>query len=122
MSRRIKKFDVRVVYDPISKRAVDLVGPGGILALGWNLESIGDTLSIDVISAGVRLGKRFIWTPSWLWPFFLGKETFRQQVVDDDAGIFSIRLQIDHPIFGPVFGYNGTFCIAQSSPSNETRG
>ena len=106
---RTKKFDVRVVYDKGSKRAVDLVGPLEFLALGWDLSSREGTFGIDVATAGFRLGTRFIWMPDWLWPYLLGRETFRQTVEDEENGLFSIQLHIEHPIFGPIFGYSGEF-------------
>jgi len=37
----VKKFDVRVVYDPVKQRAVDLVGRGEVLALGWDVSLKG---------------------------------------------------------------------------------
>lgn len=115
MADRTKKFDVRVVYDSKTKRAVDLVGPFEVLALGWDLSSQGDTFCIDVATAGIRVGTRFLWMPSFLWPYLLGRETFRQTVVDEAEGRFSIQLHIEHPVFGPIFGYSGNFVVEQDA-------
>ncbi len=114
---RVKKFDVKVIYDRASERAVDVVGHRGRLALGWDVRFIEpDTLKLDVIAAGLRTDKRIVWLPSWLWPLMFGREEFTQKVVSVAENRISINLLIRHPLFGPVFCYRGTFTVG-SEPS-----
>lgn len=105
-------FDVSVIYDEVTERPVDLVGPGRFLALAWDIEfEAPNEIRIDVCRAGIRLGNRFAWFPAFLWPYLLGRETFRQKLCSDLTQEFEISLGIEHPIFGPVFGYEGRFAI-----------
>lgn len=111
--RRTRKFDVRIVFDRKSGRAVDLVGRGGFLALGWDVRfDPPGTLHLDVVSAGLRLGGRIFWLPDALWPLLLGREEFVQTVESEEEGRFRIHLLIRHPVLGEVFCYRGRFGMA----------
>lgn len=114
-SSKLKKFDVKVIYDPKSDRVIDLVGPRGFLALAWNPKfSEPDTLNLDVTDAGFRFGTKILWMPNWFWPYLLGKEIFTQKIVSDSDKKISIDLKINHPILGLVFGYEGTFKVGKT--------
>ena len=109
---KVKKFDVKVIFDRSSKQAVDLVGPKGFLALAWNVTFVPpDTIKLDVVGAGLHNKEKIFWLPNWLWPFFLGRENFTQKVDFPIANQVSINLLINHPLFGPVFCYKGTFQV-----------
>jgi len=109
---KVKKFDVRVIFDRVSKQAVDLVGPKGFLALAWNVTFIPpETIKLDVVGAGLQYREKIIWLPNWLWPFLLGRENFTQKVDFPNENQVSINLLIKHPLLGPVFCYKGTFQV-----------
>lgn len=110
-----KKFDVKVIYHPKTKKVIDLVGPFGFLALAWDPNFISpDTLTLDVNDAGLKFGKNILWLPSWFWPYLLGKESFTQKIESEADNLISINLKIRHPIFGLVFGYSGKFKVGKT--------
>lgn len=113
--KKTRKFDVKVVFDPKSKRVIDLVGIGKILALAWEITCHNDELHINVVQAGIRFSDKFLWIPNPIWPLFLGRETFTQKLVPDKPDEISIDLLITHPILGKVFGYDGQFKVEKIS-------
>ncbi|WP_420628958.1 DUF4166 domain-containing protein [Candidatus Leptofilum sp.] len=117
---KVKKFDVKVIFDRASKQAVDLVGLKGFLALAWDVRfAPPDTIKLDVVGAGIRYRDRIFWLPNWLWPIFLGREEFIQKVDFPKADQVSIHLLIKHPLFGSVFSYKGTFQVTQHKEKND---
>ena len=60
-----------------------------------------------------------MWLPRWAWKWLLGTVTFTQRVDAVDERVVHIDLLITHPLFGRVFGYNGTFRTVRWQPSTE---
>lgn len=115
LGSKIKKFDVKIVYDGVTKQAVDLVGPCRLLALTWRIKYLEpDTIKLDVTGAGLRFGDKYYWIPRWIWPFLLGREKFTQKLISTEENQVRIDLSIEHPFFGQVFCYRGVFNVRKT--------
>ena len=77
------------------------------------------TFTLDTHSIAIRLGRRKFWLPRPLWKFFFGTVTFGQTVDSDRQDTVHIDLLITHPLFGKIFGYNGTFHVVRASRSSH---
>jgi len=112
---RERRFTSRMVYDRHLGRIVELVGPGELLGVAWEMrfEPPG-ALELSADRWVLRLGRWALSLPSWI----LGTGYAIQQAdtLSDDG--FSIDLTISHPLLGDVFGYEGTFCLRRE-PSGD---
>ena len=104
------RFDTSIVYDVEQGTVVDLVGPRHVLYMVWEAHfRPPGTFTLDSRANAIRVGKRKLWLPKWAWKFLLGTVTFSQRVDPADEHVVQIDLLITHPLFGRIFGYDGTF-------------
>ena len=55
---------MKIVYDRVTKKAVDLVGPCRLLALTWRIKYLEpDTIKLDVTGDGLRFSGKIYWIP-----------------------------------------------------------
>ena len=109
-SRQPVRFRTKIVYDPVLDEVVDLVGPRDALYMVWyaRYHPPSDfTLATAAVALDVA-GRRW-WLPRWLWRWTLGSVRFLQRAEGTDSDTIRISLRIAHPLFGDVFGYDGTF-------------
>jgi len=60
LESKIKKNDVKIVYDGATKKGVDLVGLCRLLALTWRIKYLEpDTIKLDVTGASFRFGSKY---------------------------------------------------------------
>jgi hypothetical protein len=67
------------------------------------------TFTLDTITNAIRVRDKVIYLPQWLWAMLLGRVKFIQHAYEDEPDKVDVDLRIVHPLFGEVFGYNGTF-------------
>ena len=110
------RFRTTIIYDPSLDKVVDLVGPGDVLYMVWDAKfHPPGRFTLDTHSIALRRGRRKRWLPRPVWKFLLGAVTFSQTVDPDRDDTVHIDLLITHPLFGRVFGYEGTFRVVRES-------
>jgi hypothetical protein len=104
------RFRTTIIHDRSIDKVVDLVGPKNLIYMVWNAKYHPPyTFTLDTHSCAFRIGKRKLWLPRWLWKFLLGTVTFSQTVDSNKEDTVHIDLLITHPLFGRIFGYEGSF-------------
>lgn len=99
-----------IIYDPERGEVVDLVGPGNVLYMAWDARfHPPDRFTLDTRSCAFRIGSRKLWMPRWLWKLLLGTVTFSQVAESAKGDTIRVDLLVNHPLFGRIFGYEGTF-------------
>jgi Domain of unknown function (DUF4166) len=104
------EFNTRVVYDDNQNNLADQVGPNRFLHLVWEGQFVPPrSFTLRTVTNAVQIGGRCVYLPHWLWALLLGRVKFIQTAHEDDDTIIDVDLRILHPLFGEVFGYQGTF-------------
>lgn len=67
----------------------------------------------------IRLHGRVYYLPRWIWLPLLGRVDFVQTALVDDDERVDVDLRIKHPLFGEVFGYQGTFRAVRREPGDD---
>jgi hypothetical protein len=103
-------FNTRVVYDARQKNLADQVGPGHRLHMVWKGTFVPPrTFTLETVTNAIRLGSKILYLPRWIWLPLLGRVQFVQIARPDAEDTVDVALRIIHPLFGEVFGYQGTF-------------
>src|SRR5688572_25903835 len=114
------RFRTIIIYDPSLDKVVDLVGPRDVLYMVWDAKfHPPGKFTLDTHSIALRIGRRKLWLPRPLWKFLLGTVTFSQTVDADRVDTVHIDLLISHPLFGRIFGYEGTFRVVREVISHR---
>lgn len=104
------EFNTRVVYDQKQDNLADLVGPDFRLHMVWRgLYTPPGTFTLETVTNAIRLGEKVLYLPRWIWLPLLGRVDFVQKARPDAGDVVDVDLRIIHPLFGEVFGYQGTF-------------
>ena len=104
------QFNTAVVYDETYHNIADRVGPHHVLHMVWDGKfSPPNVFTLDTITNAFHWREKIFYMPGWLWKLLLGRVKFKQEAHLDEEDVVDIDLRILHPIFGEVFGYNGTF-------------
>ena len=110
--RTARYFPTTIMYDARRHRVVDLVGPRNALHMVWRAKfHPPDTFTLNTHACGIYLVGRVRWLPGWLWPWLLGTVRFVQRAYSIDSNRVDLAIAIRHPLFGDVFGYDGTFSV-----------
>lgn len=117
---RTVRFRTTIIYDPRIGQVVDLVGPRDWLYMVWKARFHPPTrFTLDTEACALRIGGRTLWMPAWMWKLLLGTVTFSQVADSTDGDTVRIDLRIDHPLFGRIFGYTGTFRTVRTTKADE---
>ena len=109
------RFRTTIIYDASIGKVVDLVGPKNLLYMVWDAKfHPPGTFTLDTDSIAVRLGRRKVWLPRPIWKFLFGTVTFSQTVDSGRQHRVHIDLLITHPLFGRIFGYNGSLQVERA--------
>ncbi len=81
-----------------------------------------DRFTLDTHSCALRFGTRKFWMPRWLWKFLLGTVTFSQVADSSQGETVRIELSVLHPVFGRIFGYEGSFRATRTAKVGGTAG
>lgn len=101
----VRRFDAFMVYSPTRRMIVDYLGDHQHLAVDLEL-GVADNGGIRICSGEQRFYE------GMLGFRFPGKLTGTAEVCewyDDQADLYRIRVEVSNPLFGPVFGYEGSF-------------
>jgi len=113
---KLVRFRTTIIYDASIDKVVDLVGPKNVLYMVWEAKfHPPGTFTLDTDSIAIRLGRQKVWLPRPIWKFFFGTVTFSQTVDSGRDDMVHIDLRITHPLFGRIFGYNGSFQVVRVS-------
>jgi hypothetical protein len=114
------RFRTTIIFDASINKVVDLVGPRNVLYMVWEAKyHPRDKFTLDTHSCAFRLGRLKLWMPRWLWKFLLGTVTFSQIVDPEKDDTVHIDLLIKHPLFGRIFGYEGSFKVVRTDKSTR---
>lgn len=106
-TRRPRRFDAYMVYDPGRRRIVDYLGSHQHLAVDLDL-------AVDE-HGGMRLTsgeQRFYEGPiAFRFPLFFSGVADVHEWYDDDAQAFRIDVRVTNRRWGPLFGYRGSFQV-----------
>ncbi|MEN0021570.1 MAG: DUF4166 domain-containing protein [Planctomycetota bacterium] len=112
------RFRTTIIYDNKLDKVVDLVGPGDRLYMVWDGQfHEPDRFTLDTHSIALRLFGREWWLPKPIWKFFFGTVVFSQVASAENPAEVKIDLLIKHPLFGRIFGYEGTFRVVRLEPA-----
>jgi hypothetical protein len=108
--RRQRWFTSRMIYDERLRRVLEGIGPGGALAIAWEMRfEPPSTLHLDAAGWVLRLGPLRLRLPAWL----LGRGRAVETADASVPGTIRIELAVAHPFLGDVFGYVGTFTVTR---------
>ncbi len=103
-------FNTRVVFDSVQNNLADLVGPGYRLHMVWKGRYVPPrTFTLETVTNAIHLMGKVFYLPKWLWLLLLGRVKFVQIARAEAEDTVDVDLRILHPLFGEVFGYQGTF-------------
>ena len=111
-TRKKRRFDATMIYSSQRSRIVDYLGSHQHLAVDIDL-------SVDEQTNGLRLRsseQRFYEGPiGFRFPMFFSGVADVCEWYDDQAKIYRIRVEVINPLWGPLFGYEGTFDVEWKS-------
>jgi len=111
------RFRTTIIYAPSLRKVVDLVGPNDFIYMVWDARYLPpDKFTLDTYACAFRMRTLKVWLPRWLWKFLLGTVTFTQTVDAARDDTVHINLLITHPLFGRIFGYEGSFRVVRTDP------
>jgi hypothetical protein len=110
-SGRRRWFTSRMEYDERLSRVIEGVGPGGMLAIAWEMRFEAPLmLHLDAAGWVLRLGGLRLRLPAWL----LGNGRAVETADLQKPGTIHIDFTVSHPLLGDVFGYVGTFDVRRT--------
>lgn len=115
--KRQRQYQSQMTYDPRQALVSEWQGPHQMLqemAQVWFTPPL--TLEFLTVQSRVRLGRRWITLPRRWWVTAHVVEVAHPE----QAEVTDVRLTITHPVFGPVFGYEGTFRCCRRYPAQPT--
>jgi len=109
------RFRTTIIYDASIGKVVDLVGPKNLLYMVWEAKFHPPSrFTLDTDSIAFRFGRRKLWLPRPIWKFLFGTVTFTQTADPVQQDKVYIDLLITHPLFGRIFGYDGSFRVVRT--------
>src|SRR4051794_34566770 len=100
---RPRRFDAVLTRDA-RLGLVELLGPGGLLAMRWKVAYREPaTLLIETSGAYLRIGRHWRRLPGVLCP-----SVYAAERALGESRIY-VELVVSHRLLGPLFGYRGTF-------------
>jgi hypothetical protein len=110
-----RRFDATMIYSPEQDRIIDYLGTHQHLATGLDLDVLPDG-SLHLVSGALRFHEGPL---SFTVPAVLTGTADLYEAYDDTRGVFTIRMQVTHPVFGFLFGYQGEFtCEFPAAPAD----
>ena len=107
-SGRRRRFTSRMERDERIGRVIEVIGPGGTIAIAWEMRfEPPSILRLDAAGWVFRLGPWRLRLPAWL----LGSGWAVETANLSRPGIIRIDFTVSHPLLGDVFGYAGEFMV-----------
>ena len=93
-----------MLYDTRLEAVTEHMGPRGFIQMVWNVNFLAPSqIEISTRKCYLALEQLRIALPKFLYPSVCAVET----ALGED--LIRIELKVSHPLFGPVFGYEGQF-------------
>ena len=102
---RTRRFDATMVAASNDGHIVDYLGTHQHLAVDLDLRAEADG-SLHLRSDGQRFYEGLV---GFRFPMLFSGRADLRESFDDQAGVFRIDLSVTNPVFGFLFGYDGTF-------------
>ncbi|WP_066284984.1 DUF4166 domain-containing protein [Arthrobacter sp. B6] len=112
---RKRRFDATMVHSARRGGIVDYLGTHQHLATDLILEVTADG-SLHLQSGAQRFYEGFV---AFTFPAFCTGTADLYESFDDARGVFTIQMQVRHPVLGFLFGYRGEFECTYPALSNE---
>ena len=115
-----RRFDETLVYSEKRRRAIVYAGTHQHLAVELRL-SVGDDGSFVLRTGAQRL---YEWPVGIRFPLLFSGVADVRESFNDDEDRFEVTVRIAHPIWGPIFGYEGWFrmrwqpCTTEQIPAD----
>ena len=107
-SRRTRRFDAHTIYSAARRRIVDYLGSHEHLAVDIDL-SVDEEGGLRLRSGAQRFYEGAI---GFSFPMlFSGIADVREAVNDDTTQQFRIAVNVRNSVWGPLFGYRGSFNV-----------
>ncbi|MFD2672631.1 DUF4166 domain-containing protein [Marinicrinis sediminis] len=103
--RKQRRFDATMIYSQQRGGIVDYLGTHQHLAVDIEL-SVNEKGGLHLVSTRQR------WYEKWIGlsvPLLLSGTAEFQEWYDEETAHFRIKVKVSHPVFGPIFGYEGRF-------------
>jgi hypothetical protein len=114
-SRRTRRFDAYMVYSDARRRIVDYLGSHEHLAVDLDL-SVDETGGLRLRSGAQRLYEGLI---GFSFPMLFSGIADVREWYDDDAQRFQIAVNVHNSVWGPLFGYRGSFDVEWRRTAGE---
>jgi hypothetical protein len=102
-----RRFDATMIYSGQHKKIVDYLGTHQHLAVDIDL-SVDEKGGLKIRSGAQRFYEGFI---NFSWPMFFSGTADVCEWYDEKAEKFKIDMQASNKVWGPLFGYKGTFSV-----------
>lgn len=106
-SRRARRFDAYMVYSDSRRRIVDYLGSHEHLAVDIDL-SVDEAGGLRLRSGAQRFYEGVI---GFSFPMLFSGIADVREWYDDAAGCFRIVVDVHNSVWGPLFGYRGSFNV-----------
>jgi Domain of unknown function (DUF4166) len=106
-SRRTRRFDAYMIYSEGQGRIIDYLGSHEHLAVDIDL-SVDDEGGLRLRSGAQRFYEGLI---GFSFPMAFSGVADVREWYDDKIGRFRIRVSVQNSVWGPLFGYSGSFDV-----------
>jgi len=106
-SRRERRFDAYMIYSEARGRIIDYLGTHEHLAVDIEL-SVDEEGGLRLRSSGQRFYEGAL---GFSFPLIFSGVADVREWYDDRARCFRITVNVHNPIWGPLFGYTGSFQV-----------
>ena len=111
LKNRDRPFDATMIYSQTRGRIVDYLGTHQHLAVDLHC-TVDETGALCIRSGEHRFYEGPI---AFRFPLALSGVAKVRESWDDEQERFRIEVHVSNPIFGPLFGYRGTFTVAETT-------
>ncbi len=106
-SRRTRRFDAYMVYSDTRRRIIDYLGSHEHLAVDIDL-SVDEAGGLRLLSGAQRFYEGVI---GFNFPMLFSGIADVREWHDDEAQCFRIAVDVHNSVWGPLFGYRGSFNV-----------
>jgi hypothetical protein len=109
MKNRIRAFDATMILSSQRGVIIDYLGTHQHLAVDIHC-TVDDTGAMCIRSGDMRFYERFV---GFSFPMIFAGHAVVRESWDETAQRFNIDVNVSNRVFGPLFGYQGTFTVAE---------
>lgn len=109
MKNRIRAFDATMILSERRGRIIDYLGTHQHLAVDIDC-SVDDSGAICIRTGDMRFYERFV---GFSFPMLFAGHAVVRESWDEDAQLYNIDVNVSNRVFGPLFGYCGTFTLSE---------